>query len=249
MNFFTLTTAISCLISSAFCLPIKVANTTGTISEVVTGVDFDYLDTWSDYTYPGIENCNSTQIRMVNKYYQDMLEVVSVSRAHLIENGVDEAFEHWFGEKGNPLTVLGVLDNIAFGSKEGVLYRCDDIDGLCAANPGYYAGHHRENATLETVLCDYFFESRKPIEEICLTGNITDINPKQFAGIDLIHRFFHVELINKGFLGEYAEDYEEVLDYAQNNATYAVLNTDNIIYYVSETYALNAVPGGCLGDI
>lgn len=243
-----LATALSCLISCAFCYPINPVNTTGTEEESVIGIDFDYLETWDDITYPTIKNCNSSQIKLVNKYYQDMLEVVSVSRAHLIENGVDEAFEHWFGEDGNPLTVLGALDNIAVGAKDGVLYRCDDIEGSCAEHLGSWPGYHRVNASQETVLCDYFFASRRPIEEMCLIGNITDVTPKKFAGIDLFHRFLHIESINKGFIVEYTEEWDEIVDYAANNASYAVLNTDNILYYLAETYALNLTPGGCLGD-
>lgn len=216
--------------------------------DIVEGTTDEYLNTWTDVTFPYIENCNATQTKMINKYYQDMLEVASIARTHLINNDVDETFEHWFGSEGNPLTVLGVIDNIVEGNKDGALYRCDDVDGSCASHLTSWPGYHRENATQETVLCDLFFTSKKPIEDMCVIGNITEVTPKIFAGIDLFHRFLHIESINKGFVGEYSETMEEIVDYAQNNATYAVLNTDSVLYYIAEAYALELTPGGCLGD-
>lgn len=216
-------------------------------SEPVSGVTDSYLDTWYDFTYPTIENCNATKVKMINKYYQDFLEFSSVARSHLINEGIDETFIHWFGEKGNPLVVLGVIDNLVEGNKDGILYRCDDIDGYCATHQTSWPGYHRSNATQETVLCDLFFTSKKPIEQMCVIGNITTVKPKAFAGIDLFHRFLHIESINKGFAGEYVEDFDEVIDYAENNSTYAVLNTDNLLYYVAEAYSRELVTGGCLG--
>lgn len=227
-------------------LELKASNTSTAVP--VEGFTDLYLDTWNEITYPSIENCNATQVKMINKYYQDLLEVASVARAHLISDGVDEAFEHWFGEDGNPLTVLGVIDNIVQGDKTGVLYRCDDIEGSCASHPTTYPGYHRVNASQETVLCDLFFTSKRPLEEMCVIGNITTVTPKKFAGIDLFHRFLHIDSINKGFIAEYVEDMDELVYYAENNSSYAVINTDNILYYLAETYALELTPGGCLGE-
>lgn len=50
-------------------------------------------------------------------------------------------------------------------SKGAMLMRCDDIDGLCAANPNYYAGHHRQSAPAETVICDYFYTSKSHYQQ------------------------------------------------------------------------------------
>lgn len=83
---------------------------------------------------------------------------------------------------------------------------------------------------------------------MCVIGNITTVTPKKFAGIDLFHRFLHIDSINKGFIAEYVEDMDELVYYAENNSSYAVINTDNILYYLAETYALELTPGGCLGE-
>lgn len=226
---------------------LPIANSTSDNIEEVRGVTDDYMNTWYDITYPSIENCNATQVKMINKYYQDMLEVASVARAHLINNDVDDAFVHWFGEEGNPLTVLGVIDNIVEGAKDGIKYRCDDIEGSCAKHPTDWPGYHRVNATQETVLCDLFFTSKKPLEQMCVLGDIMTVKPKRFAGIDMFHRYLHIESISKGFVAEYVEEMEEMIDYAENNSTYAVINTDNILYYLAESYSLELTDGGCLG--
>lgn len=241
---------IASLLSTTLALPVKLSNSTSnsTNSQEIVGFSDDFMKTWTDVTYPTIENCNATQIKLINKYYEDLLEVASIARSHLINEGVDEAFEHWFGDDGNPLTVLGVIDNIVEGKKDGALYRCDDIEGSCASHPNTWPGYHRVNASQETVICDLFFTSKKPIEDMCVIGNITDVGPKKFAGIDLFHRFLHIDSINKGFIAEYVEEKDELVEYAENNSSFAVINTDNILYYLAETYALELTPGGCLGD-
>ncbi|KAG0675808.1 hypothetical protein C6P40_001548 [Pichia californica] len=250
---FSFVTLISILSTNVLASPISIklslksSNSSSESLELVTGTTDDYLNTWYDITYPSIENCNATQTKMINKYYQDLLEVASTVRDHLINEGVDDTFIHWFGENGNPVAVLGFIDNIVQGNKDGVLYRCDDIDGTCAKNPTY-PGYHRSIAEQETVICDLFFTSKRPIEDMCVIGNITTVKPKKFAGIDLFHRFCHLESINKGFIAEYVEDYDQVVDYAENNSSYAVLNVDNMLYYLAETYSLQLTDGGCLGN-
>jgi hypothetical protein len=232
-------------LSLVFSAPIFDMNESEPLS--VKGELTDYFRTWSTITFPYAENCNATQMKYIDKYYQDMLEVSSIAREHLIQNGTDEIFEHWFGQ-GNLLTVLGVIDNIVQGDKAGVLYRCDDIDGGCAEHLTTWPGYHRSTAENETVLCDLFFTSKRPIEDMCNIGDILEVEPKTFAGIDLFHRFLHLESINKGFVSEYTETFEEIVDYAKENNTYAVINTDNILYYLAEAYSVSLASKGCLGQ-
>lgn len=66
----------------------------------------------------------------------------------------------------------------------------------------------------------------------------------------MLHRYLHVPTMSMdGYVGEYAETLEEVVDYAQNNATYAVRNTDNYLYYLADVYSASVIPGGCLGNL
>lgn len=242
---------LTCLVSSTLGSPIlnrEVDNSSGKVTYVKGEVE-NYLDTWNFVSYPEIKNCNSSQTKQINKYYQDFIEVSSVARSNLLENGADdEAFKHWFGEEGNPLTVLGVIDNLVQGNKNGVLYRCDDVDDLCAAHSSDWPGYHRESAPQETVICDLFFTSKHPIEKMCTEGDILNVKPKRYAGIDLFHRFLHLSSINKGFVGEYTEKFSDVIEFANKNSTYAVLNTDSLLYYIAEVYSLQLTESGCLGE-
>ncbi|CCH44952.1 Major allergen [Wickerhamomyces ciferrii] len=206
----------------------------------------------NEITTPKILNCNSTQTVQLKKYYKDLIEFSTIAKQNLLKNGGDDqVFKNWFG-KGNPLTVLGIIDEVLEGNKDGVLYRCDDIDGDCAAHPTEWPGYHRssDDHSGETVICDLFFNSKHPIEKFCSEGDILTIKPKTYAGIDLFHRFLHLSKINKGYYGEYAEEFKDLLDYAENNITFAVLNTDNILYYIAESYSLNLTGSdSCLGNL
>lgn len=240
----------ACLVSSAIASPIFRRESNDSDDKVIyVQVEPEsYLSTWADTSYPEIKNCNATQVKQLNKYYQDFIEVSSAARANLLENGANDiAFQHWFGKEANPLTVLGVIDNLVQGNKGGVTYRCDDIDGNCAKHSSDWPGYHREDAPQETVFCDLFFNSKHPIERICSEGDILEVKPKRYAGIDIFHRFLHLDSINKGFVGEYVEELEEIVDFAENNATFAVLNTDSLLYYIAETYSATLKEGGCLG--
>ncbi|CAI4729538.1 BCN_G0047470.mRNA.1.CDS.1 [Saccharomyces cerevisiae] len=206
---------------------------------------------WSHATFPTIyQTCNETNARMLNAAFKDTAEITAYGKDRLLNYGVDDVYyKRWFGN-GSIFTVMGVFEQLMEASKGAMLMRCDDIDGLCAANPNYYAGHHRQSAPVETVICDYFYTSKKPLSTICFEGTIVDVGPKHYAGIDMLHRYLHVPTMSMdGYVGEYAETLEEVVDYAQNNATYAVRNTDNYLYYLADVYSASVIPGGCLGNL
>lgn len=206
---------------------------------------------WTRPTFPELyHTCNETNNRMLNAAFKDSLEATAYAKSRLLEYGSDDfTYKRWFGN-GSIYTVMGVLENLVEASKDGVLIRCDDADGLCAANPEYYAGHHRETAPMETVICDYFYTSRKPLSMFCFEGTIIDVGPKHYAGIDLLHRYLHVPTINnEGYIGEYAEELEEIVELAESNSTFAVRNVDNYLYYIADVYGSSVTPSGCLGTL
>ena len=238
--------AVALLSSQALAAPVYNTNSSielgTTVTQEITG--------WSNPTFPEIyHTCNETNIRMLNAALKDSVEATAFAKSRLLDYGVDDVYyKRWFGN-GSIFTVMGVLDQLVESSKENVLLRCDDIDGLCAANPNYYAGHHRASAPSETVICDYFYIARKPLSNICFEGTIVDVGPKKYAGIDMLHRYLHVPTLSFDYIGEYAEELDEILDYAENNSTYAVRNTDNFLYYIADVYSSSVIPGGCLGNL
>lgn len=235
--------------SLASAAAVPVYNNNATSEAIISFPEGDIVG-WANPTLPEIhQTCNETNARMLNAVFADSLEATAYAKNRLLDYGVEDVFyERWFGN-GSAFSVMGVLDQLMESNKSGVIFRCDDADGLCAANPNYYAGHHRESAPSETVICDYFYTSRKPLSQMCFNGDLMTVDPKKYGGIDLLHRYLHVPKVSLDIVGEYAEDLEGVLDLAKNNATYAVLNTDNILYYIADVYSSTVIPGGCLGEL
>lgn len=205
---------------------------------------------WSEPVFAEIyHTCNSTNARMINAGLKDSLEVSSYAKKRLLEYGSeDEIYQRWFGD-GSIYTVVGVLDWLVESNKDSLLYRCDDIDGQCAEHSNY-PGYHRGDVSGETVICDLFYTSKKPLFNMCYLGTLADVHPKTYAGIDLLHRYLHIPVMNgDGYIEEYVEELEDILDYAQHNSSYAVRNVDSYLYYIADAYSNAVVAGGCLGDI
>ncbi|CDO93567.1 unnamed protein product [Kluyveromyces dobzhanskii CBS 2104] len=206
---------------------------------------------WANPTFPSYHNsCNVTNQRMINGALIDAVQVSSYARDRLLANGTsDEIYQRWFGD-GPIFTVAGVIENTIQGVKDDLLFRCDDPQGGCAANPTTWSGYHVLNTTGETNFCDLFYSAKKPLTHICFEGTIIDVEPTLYAGIDLFHRYFHLDqMSSEGYIGEFTEELPDILDLAQNNGTFAVRNVDNYLYYLADVYAEAVVPGGCLGDI
>lgn len=205
---------------------------------------------WANPKFPEIHpTCNQTNARMLQAAFADSLKATAYAKNRLLEHGVDDVFyKRWFGN-GTAFSVIGVLDQLIESSKDGILLRCDDVDGLCAANPNYYAGHHRNSAPSETVICDYFYTSKMPLSMMCFQGTLVDVQPNHYAGIDMLHRYLHIPKLNLGIVGEYADEIDELLELAKSNSSYALRNTDNILHYIADVYSSSVRSGGCLGNI
>lgn len=206
---------------------------------------------WSRTGLPTIyDTCNGTHLEQLNEAFEETLNVTALARSRLMKYGVqDSIYKRWFGD-GPLYTVIGTIEAVAQMPKKDTIFRCDDIDGRCAANPNYYAGHHRLNATQETVICDYFYTAKLPLSKICTNGSITSTGPSKYKGIDMVHRYFHVPTISlNDYIGEYTEELDEILEMAENNSTFAVRNVDSYLYYLADVYSSSVVPGGCLGDL
>ncbi|SCU79714.1 LANO_0A07272g1_1 [Lachancea nothofagi CBS 11611] len=194
--------------------------------------------------------CNGSDLEALQEAFQETLNVTAHARSRIMAYGSnDQIYQRWFGD-GSIYTVLGTLEAVAEIPKEDALFRCDDIDGLCAANPNYYAGHHRSNATQETVICDYFYVAKLPASKMCSNGTVASVAPSKFMGIDMIHRLFHVPTMSLNeYIGEYTEDVDEILAMAKTNSSFAIRNVDSYLYYLYDVYSNVIQSGGCLGDI
>lgn len=206
---------------------------------------------WAEPFFPRIHHtCNETNARMLTPALKDSLEVSAYAKNRLLNYGKDNTFyQRWFGN-GSIFTVYGVLDYLVESAKDGILYRCDDVDGQCATHSTTWPGYHRSSAPKETVICDLFYNSKKPLSTICSDGTILEVGPKHYAGVDLLHRYLHVpSMSSDGYIAGYAEELSEVLDYAKHNSTYAVRNVDSYLHYLADVYSTAVIPGGCMGSL
>ena len=205
---------------------------------------------WGSPVFPYFhQSCNATNQRMLSSGLKDTLEVTAVTRDKLLANGTDKFFKRWFGNS-SVFTVIGTLEYVIESGKSDVLYRCDDPSGDCAVHSTDWPGYHVTNTTGETNICDLFYQTKKPLSTICFEGDIVELGPKHYSGIDLFHRFLHLDNLNgNGFISEWTETLPEVLYLAENNATFAARNTDNYLYYLADVYAATVNPGGCLGEL
>ncbi|KAJ9091600.1 hypothetical protein QFC20_007601 [Naganishia adeliensis] len=194
-------------------------------------------------------SCNTTQRRQLSKALSDTWELVSMAKEYTYTNGAnDSLYELYFGD--GPITnVIGAFDAILKSNKDGVLLRCDDPDKNCQ-QPGW-RGHWRgENGTSETVICDASYDDRKSNEQFCAFGyTVAGSSPSYYFSTDLLHRLYHVPQITDGKVEHYADSYEECLELAKNNATFATLNTHSLQYFANHVYAVEVAQGGdaCVG--
>lgn len=79
--------------------------------------------------------------------------------------------------------------------------------------------------------------------------NVAEYSLNFYFASDLLHRLYHIPSFGEGWVEHYAETYEETLELARSNASYAVHDSDSLQYFALEVYAYEvAIPGvGCPG--
>ena len=126
--------------------------------------------------------------------------MASFAQEYISNNGAsDPIFQLYVGNATESYAKsLGAWESLLTSNKEGVLLRCDDIDGNCHQDG--WRGHWRgENGTSETVICDASYTDRVYANAFCMFGyELAATKPQQYWGIDLIHRLFHVPAVSNG---------------------------------------------------
>ncbi|KAI5777998.1 putative peptidase domain-containing protein [Geopyxis carbonaria] len=210
-------------------------------------------------------SCNATQTRQLQAALSDTRELTQHALTHLLTHSTaSPLFLKYFSSphlNATTLPVVGLLSRLLHAPKPGVLLRCDDADGKCAANPSW-AGHHRGAAAAnETVICAPSFFTRRALRDMCARGyEITNEADKANGGRnlfwagDLMHRLFHVPAVTEGAVEHWSEGgYEGVMEWLKGVGVeeqgMVGGNSDAVQYFALEAYALEvAAPGvGCLG--
>ncbi|SPO45289.1 related to ph-regulated antigen pra1 precursor [Moesziomyces antarcticus] len=195
------------------------------------------------------ESCNGTQRAQIQRGVDDMHKLASSSIAHLVNHPRDAFFTKYFGEEGDPASVIGYFEQLISGDKGGALLRCDNPDGNCRFAD--WNGHWRgNNATAETVICDLSYQTRRPLEQVCGFGfQLARDSPSTYFGADLLHRAFHVPQFVNEKIHHYADTYADCLELAKTNASAAVTNQYSLQYFAVDVYSRNMVKNGCVGKV
>lgn len=63
---------------------------------------------------------------------------------------------------------------------------------------------------------------------------VANSSASYYFATDLIHRLYHIPQISDAEVEHYADSYQECLELAANNATWAPYNTHTIQYFVAD---------------
>lgn len=235
------------------------------------GGDFPAWNHGAVPKYPIHESCNVTERRLIQRGLDDAITLASHAKEHALRFGNSSAlYRKYFGDAPSG-EVIGHFDRIVNADKANTLFRCDDPDGNCQQPSEYplfsvslhnnkrliclkhkaWGGHWRgANATGETVICPLSYTTRLFLEYFCTRGYTVAGSPlNTYFGVDLLHRLYHLPAIGEGHVEHFAETYEDVLELAAHNSTFAVRDSDALQYFAADVYGYDiAVPGvGCAG--
>ncbi|KAI1381273.1 major allergen Asp F2 [Hypoxylon crocopeplum] len=201
--------------------------------------------------YPIHSSCNATERALLSRGLNDAIKLAEHAKQHVLRFGNSSDFYVKYFGTAPTSEVIGWYDRIVSADRDGIWFRCDDIDGNCQQEG--WGGHWRgENATQETVICPLSYTTRMPLEGLCGYGYSVAAGALNFYfGSDLIHRLYHLPAIGEGIVEHYADSYDECLDLAVSNPAEAVRNSHTLQYFALDVYAYDiAVPGeGCTGRV
>ena len=81
--------------------------------------------------FPIHQSCNGTERRQLEKALGDTIKIAQQATQHIYAHGNDSAlYTKYFGQAPTA-EVIGWYEKLIHGDHEGVLFRCDDIDGNC----------------------------------------------------------------------------------------------------------------------
>ncbi|KAM0751349.1 zincin [Meredithblackwellia eburnea MCA 4105] len=202
-------------------------------------------------------SCSAAQNQYLRRGLDEMNLLAKHAHDKILSLGEkDPLYVTYFGN-GSSAAASGYYAQIAFGNKFGVLLRCDDPDGNCATQTtaaGPWAGHWRgKNATQETVICPptYNTTNRASLRDLCWDGNkVGGIDGVHYLGADLLHRMTHIPTVAYDHVLHYAEEYDEILEFAHEGNPKAVYNSDTLQLYALDAYAKDVIypPSGCTVD-
>lgn len=215
-----------------------------------TAAAYNWAEGWKA-DFPIHASCNATLRNQLEAGLKETVQIAAHARDHLLRWGSESDLAKKYFGNASVAGPIGWYSRVVHGNKDGMLFRCDDIDGNCHQDG--WAGHWRgNNATQETVICDLSYRIRQPLSSVCNNGWTVAESPlNTYWATDLLHRLFHVPLISDEKVEHFAEDYADVIELAKTDPEKSVFDTDALQYFAIDAWAYDiAAPGvGCPGKV
>ena len=81
--------------------------------------------------FPIHSSCNGTERNQLQKAFGDTIKIAQQAAQHIYTHGNEsELYTKYFG-LAPTAEVIGWYEKVVYGNREGILFRCDDIDGNC----------------------------------------------------------------------------------------------------------------------
>lgn len=89
-------------------------------------------DAGSTTEYPIHVSCNATERAQLSRAFNETIILAQHAKDHILRFGnSSDHFVKYFGNSSTTAEPAGWFDKVINGDKEGVLFRCDDIDNKC----------------------------------------------------------------------------------------------------------------------
>jgi len=111
--------------------------------QTATETEYTDPDALADYSwsaggvfeYPIHASCNHSEHVQLKQGLHEMIMLAQHAKDHILRFGNSSRhYTNWFG-KAPTAGPIGWFDRVVNADRNGVLFRCDDADGNCAANP------------------------------------------------------------------------------------------------------------------
>ncbi|KAJ9619270.1 Prenylated Rab acceptor protein 1 [Taxawa tesnikishii (nom. ined.)] len=195
--------------------------------------------------FPIHSSCNATERNQLEKALGDTIKLAQTAAQYVETNGNSSTlYQKYFGSAPTA-EVIGWYEKVVHGQREGILFRCDDIDGNChqEGELGWALARRKRDPRDRHLPLSY--STRQPLEALCGGGyTVSNGALNHYFASDLLHRLYHVTSIGEGAVEHYADSYAECLELAESEPSEAVRNSHTLQYFALEVYAFEvAAPG------
>ena len=129
-------TFLLCAVSLAAAVPTTLQKRQWSAQSPISSLDDGVVNEFAIH-----ESCNQTEVNQLRFAFEETELLAAHARDHVLRYGNESAvYRKYFGSFP-PHEVIGAFSMVLNGDRAGLLFRCDDPDGNCAATGKYTCTH------------------------------------------------------------------------------------------------------------